>query len=156
MIEALAVAAPKQLRPPLVLTFIRASAPSLREAALASSSAVLLVLSFPNFDLWWLAWIGLAPLLLAVAMASRIRSAFVLGLLWGTIFFYGTCWWLTYPMTHYGGVPAWLAYPLLLLPVVFVSVFPALACSCIALVIKRFGTAAIFAAPVIWVAFAWL
>ena len=101
MSEALAVDAPDRLRAPLVLTFIRTSAPSLREAALTSSSAVLLVLSFPNFDLWWLAWIGLAPLLFAVSMASRIRSAFVLGLLWGTIFFYGTCWWLTYPMTRF-------------------------------------------------------
>src|SRR5437764_7659006 len=156
MIEALAVDAPKQLRPPLVLTFIRASAPSLREAALASSSAVLLVLSFPNFDLWWLAWIGLAPLLFAVAMASRIRSAFVLGLLWGTIFFYGTCWWLTYPMIHYGGVSAWLAYPLLFLPVILVSVFPALACASLARIISRFGVAAIFTAPIMWVSFDWL
>ena len=156
MIEALAVDAPKQLRPPLVLTFIRASAPSLREAALASSSAVLLVLSFPNFDLWWLAWIGLAPLLFAVAMASRIRSAFVLGLLWGTIFFYGTCWWLTYPMIHYGGVSAWLAYPLLFLPVILVSVFPALACASLARIISRFGVAAIFTAPILWVSFDWL
>ena len=156
MSEALAVDAPDRLRAPLVLTFIRTSAPSLREAALTSSSAVLLVLSFPNFDLWWLAWIGLAPLLFAVSMASRIRSAFVLGLLWGTIFFYGTCWWLTYPMTHYGGVSAWFAYPLLLIPVVFVSVFPALACACISLIVKRFGSAVILAAPLVWVSFDWL
>ena len=156
MSEVLAVDAPDRLRAPLVLTFIRTSAPSLREAAFASLSALLLVLSFPNFDLWWLAWIGLAPLLFAVTTASRIRSAFLLGLLWGTIFFYGTCWWLTYPMIHYGGVSAWLAYPLLLIPVVFVSVFPALACACISLVVKRFGSAAILAAPLVWVSFDWL
>lgn len=156
MNEVLAVDAPKQPRPPLVLTLIRASAPSLREAVLASSSAVLLVLSFPNFDLWWLAWIGLAPLLFSIATASRIRSAFLLGLLWGTIFFYGTCWWLTYPMIHYGGVPAWLTYPLLLLPIVLVSIFPALACAFLARIIRRFGVGAIFTAPILWVSFDWL
>src|SRR2546423_6854198 len=156
MSEVPAVDGPKLTRAPLLLTFIRTSAPSLSQVALTGSSAVLLILSFPNFDLWWLAWIGLAPLLIALRNTSRIRSAFVLGLLWGTIFFYGTCWWLTYPMIHYGGVSAGLAYPLLLLPVVFVSVFPALACSCIAFVIKRFGAAAIFAAPLFWVAFDWL
>ncbi len=156
MNEVLAVDAPEQPRAPLVLTSIRASAPSLREAALASSSALFLVLSFPNFDLWWLAWIGLVPLLFALATASRIRSACVLGLLWGTIFFYGTCWWLTYPMIHYGGVSEWLAYPLLLLPIILVSVFPALACACVSLVIKRFGNGAIFTAPILWVTSDWL
>ena len=156
MNEALAADAPKGRRWPLSLTSLRASVPSVRETALASGSALLLVLAFPNFDIWWLAWIGLAPLLFAVATTSRNRGAFLLGLIWGTIFFYGTCWWLTYPMIHYGGVSAWLAYPLLLLPVVFVSAFPALACACISLVVKRFGSAAIFAAPILWVSFDWV
>ncbi|HEX6189100.1 MAG TPA: apolipoprotein N-acyltransferase [Pyrinomonadaceae bacterium] len=130
--------------------------PSLRESGLASLSAVLLILSFPNFELWWLAWIGLAPLLFAVATTSRKRIAFILGFIWGVIFFYGTCWWLTYPMIHSAGVAPWIAYPLLLLPVVFVSAFPALACACIARVVNRFGTSALLGAPLVWVAFDWL
>lgn len=156
MSEALAGNALIGARQPPVFTFIRDSLPSRWQAAMAVGSAILLILAFPNFEVWWLAWIGLAPLLLAVAKTSRNRMAFVLGLLWGTVFFYGTCWWLTYPMIHYGDVSALLAYPLLLLPVVFVSVFPALACLCISVVVKRFGAAAIFTAPIIWVAFDWL
>jgi apolipoprotein N-acyltransferase len=156
MSETLAATAPEEARRPLVLTFFRESVPSRWEVALAAGSAILLILAFPNFEFWWLAWIGLVPLLFAVATTSRNRIAFVLGLIWGTIFFYGTCWWLTYPMIHYGGVSAWLAYPLLLLPVVFVSVFSALACLCLSLVIKRFGVAMIFFAPIVWVAFDWL
>jgi apolipoprotein N-acyltransferase len=145
-----------QRRRPLFLTSIRESVPSLREFGLASSSAVLLVLSFPNFDLWWLAWIGLTPLLFALATTSRKRTAFVIGLIWGTIFFYGTCWWLTYPMVHFAGVAPWVAYPLLLLPVLFVSVFPAVTCACIVRVVNRFGSYALLAAPLIWIAFDWL
>ena len=156
MSETLAATAPQEGRRPLVLTFFRESIPSRWEVALAAGSAILLILAFPNFEFWWLAWIGLVPLLFAVATTSRNRTAFVLGLLWGTVFFYGTCWWLTYPMIHYGGVSAWLAYPLLLLPVIFVSLFPALACTGISLIIKRFGAAAIFVAPITWVAFDWL
>jgi apolipoprotein N-acyltransferase len=156
MSEVLAAEPPIQRRRPLFLTAIRESSPSLRESGLASSSAVLLVLSFPNFELWWLAWIGLAPLLFAVAMTSRKRTAFVLGIIWGTIFFYGTCWWLTYPMVHFAGVAPWVAYPLLLLPIVFVSVFPAVACACIARVVNRFGSSALLAAPLVWIAFDWL
>src|SRR5215510_9019903 len=153
--ETLAATAPVAAHRPLVLTFIRESIPSRWEAAMAAGSAILLILAFPNFGFWWLAWIGLIPLLFAVATASRKRTAFILGLTWGTIFFYGTCWWLTYPMIHYGGMSTWLAYPLLLLPVVFVSAFPALACFCVSLVVKRFSVAAIFTAPIIWVAFDW-
>lgn len=156
MSEVLAAEPPIQRRRPLFLTAIRESAPSLREFGLASSSAVLLVLSFPNFDLGWLAWIGLAPLLFAVATTSRKRTAFVLGLIWGVIFFYGTCWWLTYPMIHFAGIPTWLAYPLLLIPVSFVSLFPALSCASTSFVVRRFGSTAILAAPIFWIAFDWL
>ena len=156
MNEALAVDAPSETRAPLILTRIREAIPPFREATLASGSAVLLVLSFPDFEFWWLAWIGMIPLLFAVATTSRNRRAFVLGLIWGTIFFYGTCWWLTFPMTHYAGVSAWLAYPVLLLPVILVSVFPALTCVCISLVMKRFGAYAILTAPIFWTAFDWL
>ena len=156
MSETLAATAPIAARRPLVLTLIREAMPSRWEVAMASVSAILLILAFPNFEFWWLAWIGLVPLLFAVVTTSRNRTAFVLGLLWGTVFFYGTCWWLTYPMIHYGDVPAWLAYPLLLLPVVFVSLFTAVTCASISLVVKRFGTAAIFTAPIVWVTFDWL
>ncbi len=59
-------------------------------------------------------------------------------------------------MIHFAGVAPWLAYPLLLLPVVFVSVFPGLACACIARVVNRFGTSVLLGAPLVWVAFDWL
>ena len=132
------------------------SVPSLLETALAVTSAVLLVLAFPSFELWWLAWIGLTPLVFAVARTRKALTAFLLGWLWGVIFFYGTCWWLTYPMIHYGHVPSWLAYPLLLLPVILGAIFPGLACAAIARVVLRFGSAALLAAPLIWVSFEWL
>src|ERR1044072_2426963 len=156
MHDAPAVEPPNHGRHPHSHFIIRTGLPSFFEAALAIASALLLVLAFPNFDIWWLGWIGLAPLMFAVARTGKALTAFFLGMLWGTIFFYGTCWWLTYPMIHYGNVPAWLGYPLLLLPVVFVSVFPGIACAALSRTILRFGSAAIFAAPLMWVAFDWL
>src|SRR5205085_2235324 len=119
-------------------------------------SALLTVLSFPNFDLSFLSWIGLVPLLFLVARATTSRRAFVAGWLWGTIFFYGTCWWLTYPMIHYAHISAWIAYPLFLLPVIFVALFPAAACSLTARVVSQFGSWALVIAPLIWVSFEWL
>jgi len=56
-------------------------------------------------------------------------------------------------MIHYGRVPAWLAYPLLLLPVMFGALFPAVACAFLSRVVTRFGMGAILTAPLIWVSF---
>src|SRR5260370_35191425 len=147
MHEGAAGAAPNRL---WIWSYVRASAPKLPEASLAAGSALLTVLSFPNFDLWFLAWLSLTPLLVAVAGSRNTGRAFVAGLLWGTIFFYGSCWWLTYPMIHFGHIPAWLAYPLFLPPVIWIAIFPALFCALLRAVIGRLGLAAIFVAPFIW------
>jgi len=134
----------------------RAALPSPAQAALAVASAVLTILSFPDFNLSFLAWAGLAPLFLAIVQAHTARQAFLLGWLYGTIFFYGTCWWLTYPIIHYAHFAAWLAFPMLLMPIMLVALFPAIFCSLLARVIQRFGPAAICVAPLIWISIEWL
>jgi len=133
----------------------RASAPALAEVSLVIASALLLTLSFPDFDLWPLAWIGLVPLLVVIARPLKAARALLLGWLWGVVFFYGTCWWLTYPMIHYAHISAWLAYPLLLLPIALVGLFPALFSLMLSRLVVRFGLAAIFVAPLIWVSCEW-
>jgi apolipoprotein N-acyltransferase len=156
MQDAAAVQAPdrKPFLAPLV-TLVRACVPTLAEASLATSSALFLILSFPNFDLWPLAWIALAPLFVIVARHTKSARAFVLGWLWGAIFFYGTCWWLTYSMIHYGHLRPWVAYLLLVLPVALVALFPALSCLALARLTVRLGPAALFAAPFVWVSMEW-
>ena len=140
-----------------IMESLRASVPSLAEVSIATGSALLLVLAFPDFDLWPLAWIAFAPLLVVVAVSERPARVFLLGWLWGAIFFYGSCWWLTYPMIHYasipsyGHIPAWLAYALLLLPVLLVALFPALFCLLLAQVIARLGIAGILISPFVWI-----
>src|SRR6266850_2902679 len=151
MHEAAAAQAPNRKLPLPSLTRVRASVPTLAEVSLAVASALLLVLSFPDFDLWWLAWIGLVPLLVIVTGTPKAGRGFLLGWLWGVIFFYGTCWWLTYPMIHYAHIGATLAYFLLLLPIMFVALFPALFCAVLSRVVSRFGPAALFLAPFVWV-----
>jgi apolipoprotein N-acyltransferase len=126
--------------------------PTLAELCLVVGSALLLVLSFPDFELWPLAWIALVPFFLVIARPMRGRRAFLLGWVWGATFFYGTCWWLTYPMIHYAHISAWLAYPLLVLPIALVGLFPALFSLLLSRLIAHFGLSAIFAAPLIWVA----
>ena len=148
-------AIPNRNRSSLYIT-VRGVIPTPRETALSLAAAILTVLSFPNFNLWFLAWLGLVPLLLAVVATGTVLRAFVLGWLYGVVFFYGTCWWLTYPMIHYAHMSAWAAYPLLLLPVLLVGIFPAVFCGLLSRVTRSYGTSAVYLAPLIWISIDWL
>lgn len=118
-------------------------------------SALLLVLAFPDFDLGPLAWFGLVPLFFVVARRPLPRQAFLLGWLTGTLFFYSSCYWLTYPMIHYGGIPAWLAYPLLLPAPLIAGLFPAACTLALARLCRRWGATALCVAPFLWVSLEW-
>ena len=129
--------------------------PARVEWAAAAATAILLILSFPNFQLAWLAWIALTPLLFVVAQRPAPLRSLVLGWLAGTAFFYVSCYWLTYSMIHYGGLPVVVAYLLLVPGAVVVGVFPGLFALVLALVVKRFGRWAVLTAPLIWITFEW-
>src|ERR1051326_1612369 len=139
----------------LQIRAMREQAPTLAELSVSTGSALLLVLSFPDFDLWPLAWFGLVPFLMLTVRPSGASRSFFLGWLWGIVFFYGTCWWLTYPMIHYGQISSWFAYPLLILPVAVVAVFPGLFGIALNSLVSRFGTTALFFGPIVWVSLEW-
>jgi apolipoprotein N-acyltransferase len=126
--------------------------PSWKNGLLAVLAAVLLILAFPDFDLWFLAWLALVPLLLAVEREkdSLVRSFFC-GWLFGVVFFFGTCWWLTYAPIHFAGFPPVLAYFLLLCVTAVAGVFPGFFALIVSTLIGRFGTWAMLAAPFVWV-----
>ncbi len=129
--------------------------PATSEIVCAVASALLLVFAFPDFGAWPLAWVALVPLLFAVARRPRPVQSFVTGWLAGTLFFYASCYWLAYPMIHYAGIPAPLAYVLLLPPAAAGGLFPALAALALARLCERWGAAALLLAPALWVACEW-
>ncbi|HKG58539.1 MAG TPA: apolipoprotein N-acyltransferase [Pyrinomonadaceae bacterium] len=122
----------------------------------AAASALLLILSFPNFEYYQLAWIGLVPLLVVIGRRPSPLRAFILGWAVGSVFFYFTCYWLTYSMIHYGGVPAALAYLLLIPGALVIAIFHGLFAALIALAIQKWGRMAILSAPIFWIAFEWV
>jgi apolipoprotein N-acyltransferase len=135
-----------------IVSRAQADNPALTDWAAAVGTAFLLILSFPNFDLAPLAWIGLVPLLVVVARRPSPVSALILGWTAGTIFFYGSCYWLTYSMIHYGGLPAAVAYLLLIPGAIVVGLFPGLFALVLAILIRRWGTKALLLSPFIWAA----
>ncbi len=56
-------------------------------------SSLLLILAFPKFDLWFLAYLGLLPLFFAIK-GKRPRISFLLSYLFGFFFFLLTIYWL--------------------------------------------------------------
>ena len=156
-----AVATPSQLTPGMTARFsgfatrVRSEAPSLADCGIAIVSAVLLIVSFPDFNLWPLAWVALVPLLLVVARRPRPWRCFYLGWLFGSVFFYGSCYWVTYSMIHTGGLSPWVAFPLLVPGAVVVGTFPAVSVLVLARAIRRWGPSALFLAPLLWPALEW-
>ena len=134
---------------------VRTEAPSLIECGVALVSAVFLILAFPDFNLWPLAWFSLVPLLLLVAHKPHPWRCFFLGWLFGSVFFFGSCYWLTYSMIHTGGLSPWIAYPLLAPGAVLLAIFPGVFTLLLARAIRNWGAAAIFLAPLFWAALEW-
>jgi len=72
--------------------------------ALAVLSGLLLVFSFPKFDLYPLSAVALTPLVLVAAWEARARRRFLWGSLAGFIFFAGTSTWIYTVMREFGGL----------------------------------------------------
>ncbi len=146
--------------------------PSWQNALLAVLAAVLLILAFPDFEFWFLAWFALVPLLFAIERetkssppglrrgadassagwsANDVMRAFFLGWIFGVVFFTGTCWWLTYAPITYAGFPPLLAYFLLFCVTSIVGIFPGIFAAVMAVLLRRFGTWAFLLAPFVWV-----
>jgi apolipoprotein N-acyltransferase len=69
--------------------------PSKKDLILPGVSAFLLVLSFPNFNLEFLAWVAFVPLLFAIERAG-IKKAFMLAYVCGVLFWLGAVYWLVH------------------------------------------------------------
>jgi len=126
--------------------------PDWKNAFLAVLSAILLVLAFPDFEFWFLAWFALAPLFWAVEREKlSTAKSFVLGWIFGICFFFGTCWWLTFAPVTYAAFPPLLAYFLLFCVTLVVGSFPGMFAAILSFLLRRFGRYAILTAPFIWV-----
>ena len=131
---------------------IKGILPAWSNALLAAVAAVLLILAFPDFDLWPMAYVGLVPLLWAIGREERTGASFVLGWIFGVVFFFGTSWWLTFAPITYAAFPPALAYFLLLCVTMIVAVFPGAFAAGTARLVGAFGPVGMLAVPFVWAA----
>jgi len=113
-------------------------------------SGILLVLSFPPFDLYMFSWIALLPLLISLYGKSPKR-AFFLGLLSGLVYFSGIIFWVFNPLYFYGGIPLILSIILVIALCVYLSLYVGVFSILFNYLLSRSRFPALFLAPVLWV-----
>ena len=143
-------------------------------------SAALQVVIFPLPGMYWLAWVAVAPLVVAILRARAPETlqldgqarllpatpwqAFLLGYVCGMLWFAGTCYWIFDTMHRYGGLPVPVAALALILFCMYVGLYHGMFGLLLALVAgsKAAGSTpvtsgasirrALAAAPFLWVA----
>ncbi|MFA5411541.1 MAG: apolipoprotein N-acyltransferase [Candidatus Omnitrophota bacterium] len=67
----------------------------LKDYCFSIASAILLILSFPDFNLWIFAWFGFVPVFFALKNKTR-KEAFFLFFITGIVFWAGVIYWLAH------------------------------------------------------------
>ena len=133
-------------------------------------SAALQIVIFPLPGVYWLCWVAVAPLLVALLRARASETlqldghrqarlpatpwqGFLLGYVCGILWYLGTCYWLYDTMHRYGGVPAPVAVLILVLVAMYVGLYHGLFGFLVAVVAGRDGSQrrALVAVPFLWV-----
>jgi apolipoprotein N-acyltransferase len=126
-----------------------------RDVLLAPLSGILLILSFPNFDLEFLAWFALVPLFYSIE-GKGLFHGFRLGFLTGLVSFLGILYWIIVAVHTYGNVPLILSGFILLLLVVYLSLFIGAFAFLTRFIQIRSGLRTILFSPLLWVALEYL
>ncbi len=91
---------------------------------LAVTSGVLQILIFPTLFLYYLSWIALVPLLIAlVAESNSLPRCFLLAYVSGTIWYAGSCYWVYHVMHSYGGLSPIVAFGVLILFCLYLGLY---------------------------------
>ena len=113
-------------------------------------SGVLLVLAFPVFDMYLLAWVAFIPFLLSL-WEKTPREAFLAGFAFGVVYFFGTLYWIYHSINFYGGISFATSIAIVLLLCCYLSIYPAVFAYFFSSVIKKTRLPALLIGPVLWV-----
>ncbi|MGZ3591876.1 MAG: apolipoprotein N-acyltransferase, partial [Thermodesulfobacteriota bacterium] len=122
-----------------------------KDLLLSLLSGILLILSFPNFVVEFLAWFALVPLLYAIE-GKRPSRSFYLGCLTGIVSFLGIIYWIVVAVHTYGNIPLIPSVLILLLLVAYLSLFIGAFTFLIRLIQMRSGVQTFLFTPFLWVA----
>ncbi len=113
-------------------------------------SGILIVLSFPFFDFYPLAWVAFVPLFLSL-WGKHPSEAFSEGFFFGLISFFGSLYWIYHSINHYGNLSFVTSILVVLLLCCYLSLYPALFAYCYVAMIRKTKLPALVIAPFFWV-----
>ena len=117
-------------------------------------SGVLMTAAFPRTGWFWIAWVALIPLLLALRDITT-RDAFRLGWLCGITHAAGLIYWLVHTMNTYGHLPLFMSIGILLFFCTYLGLYTALF-SALTVHMGRTPMRALLTAPLLWAALEYL
>ena len=126
-----------------------------RDILLSLLSGILLALSFPDFDLEFLAWFAFVPLFYSIERKG-ISHAFILGFLTGFASFLGILYWIIVAVHTYGNVHLIPSVLILLLLVGYLSLFIGAFAFLYRFIQLRLGLQIVLLAPLLWVSLEYL
>ena len=112
-------------------------------------SGLLLFLSFPEINLYPLAWIAFVPILYSLSVHEKV-SPFKNGFLMGVVYFFGTTYWIYNSLNKYGGIPLVPSLLIILLLCMYLSLYPAFFAYFYSSYTRRTDLPSMFIAPVFW------
>jgi apolipoprotein N-acyltransferase len=113
-------------------------------------SGILIMLAFPMFDLYLLAWAAFIPLLLSLWKKTP-GEAFQAGFVFGIVYFFGTLYWIYHSINYYGGLSLVSSLSVVLLLCCYLSMYPAVFAYFFSSFIKKTKMPALLIGPVLWV-----
>jgi len=116
----------------------------------AFASGILVILSFPAFDIFPLAWVAFVPLILSVCNKTA-GKAFITGYVFGITYFFGTLYWIYHSIHYYGGISLLSSVCLVILLCCYLALYVAMFAAIFSSIIRKTKLPALLIAPVIWV-----
>ncbi|GAB4388603.1 MAG: apolipoprotein N-acyltransferase [Thermodesulfovibrionales bacterium] len=116
--------------------------------ALLSGGA--LIVCFPIFDFYPVAFVALAPFIVSL-YDMRPGAAFKAGLFMGLPYFFGTQYWIYHSIHHYGGMALVPSLAVVLLLAFYESLYTAFFGLFLSMKLRSTQLPALFLAPVLWV-----
>ncbi len=118
------------------------------KCGLAISSSLLLTASFPKFNLYYLAWFALVPLLIAIRDLSS-WNRFRLGFLTGMAHYFTLGYWLIHMLRTYGHLPIYVCLPIFFLLGAYLACYFGVFCTLLGY-ISRKPIISVLLMPVLW------